>query len=327
MDRRAFISGITGGLLAAPLAAEAQPVERVPQVGALLLGTSGVDVSNGAAAFRERLRELGWIEGRTVRVRLEFANRNYDRLATLAAQLARDNVDVIAAFGSEPARAAQQATRTVPIVLTGVGDPIRSGFVSNLARPGGNTTGVSLLIQELGAKRLELLKEVMPQLSRVAVLHLDVQAARVALHELQTAGQRLRIEVRSVIYRGAEALPRQIADIRKGQADALSVVPNPDVDEMRSRIAELALRQNLATVFAFREYVTVGGLMSYGPNLADAHRRAADHVDKILRGAKPGNLPVEQMSTFELVINLKTAKALGLTIPPSLLQRADQVIE
>ena len=326
MRRRTFLVD-TLGVFAVPLAAGAQPPGKVPQIGVLLLGTEGIDISRSAKAFRDGLHELGWVEGRTVHLRLKFANRSYERLAALAAELVREKVDVIAAISTSAAQAAQRATKTIPIVMVGAGDPVGAGLVTNLAQPTGNITGVSLLIEELGSKRLALLRELLPRLSRIAVVHADTQAGRAALHEMQGVAPRLALELQPVVFQTPDSLPRQFVEIRDARAEALVIMPNPNVDEARSAIADLAMKHKLPTMFAFREYVEAGGLVSYGSNLAEGHRRAAAYADKILKGARPSDLPVEQAAKFELVINLKTAKALGLTIPQSLLLRTDQVIE
>jgi putative ABC transport system substrate-binding protein len=297
----------------------------MPQVGVLLLDADGPDSTR---ALRDGLREFGWSEGRNLALGFRFANRREQALAPLAEELVQQKVDVIVAVGAAAALAAQRATRTIPIVMAGIGDPIRLGLVRNLARPDGNVTGVSLLLQELGGKRLELLREVLPRLSQVAVLYHNNESARASLQEMRVAGPRLGLELRPVVFRDVDALPQQLRDIRSARAEAMVVVPSPVLDAgARARIAELALKQMLPTMFGFPDYADAGGLMSYGSNLAAAHRRAAYYIDKLLKGAKPRELPVEQPTKFELVVNLKTAKALGLTLPQSLLLRADRVIQ
>jgi putative ABC transport system substrate-binding protein len=252
----------------------------------------------------------------------------------MAEELVREKVDLIVAVATLPTRAAQRATTSIPIVMAGTSDPVAAGFVKNLARPDGNITGTSLLQNtELFGKRLELLKEAVPNLVRVAVLAYSTSAvARSTLSQiqadLQAEASRIGMDVRAATpFRGIAALPAQFTQIRAARVGALVVSPGPPIDEARSKIAELALKERLPTVCAFREYVEAGGLMSYGANLGAAHRRAAAYVDRILKGARPADLPVEQATTFELVINSKTAKALGLTIPQSLLVRADEVIQ
>ena len=321
MERRTFLCGLALGTLATPLTVEARQAARVPQVGVLLLDSEARGLSQRARNLVEGLRELGWTDGQNIALRFKFAALDEARLDPLAEELVRQKVDLIVAVASLPTRAAQRATRTIPIVMAGTSDPIGSGFVTNLSRPEGNITGTSLLSTELWGKRLELLKEMVPGLSRVAVLYKSLNP------EVQTAASRLGLVLRLVNFRSVGTLPDQFAEMRAERVGALVVSPSPPIDEARAKIAELALRHRLPAVFALREYVEAGGLLSYGANLGTQHRRAAFYVDKILKGAKPGDLPVEQPMKFELVINLKTAKALGLTIPQSLLVRADEIIQ
>ena len=321
MERRTFLCGLALGTLATPLTVEARQAARVPQVGVLLLDSEARGLSQRARDLVEGLRELGWTDGQNIALRFKFAALDEARLDPLAEELVRQKVDLIVAVASLPTRAAQRATRTIPIVMAGTSDPIGSGFVTNLSRPEGNITGTSLLSTELWGKRLELLKEMVPGLSRVAVLYKSLNP------EVQTAASRLGLVLRLVNFRSVGTLPGQFAEIRAERVGALVVSPSPPIDEARAKIAELAVRHRLPAVFALREYVEAGGPLSYGANLGTQHRRAAFYVDKILKGAKPGDLPVEQPMKFELVINLKTAKALGLTIPQSLLVRADEIIQ
>jgi putative ABC transport system substrate-binding protein len=325
MDRRTFISGITLGLLAAPLAVEAQ---RVPEVGVLVFGTErlNINVTAGVQPLRDALRGLGWIDGQNITLRVRFADLNEERLGVLAREVVQRKVDVIVGVGTPPTAAAQRATSSIPIVFTASGDPVGAGFVRNLARPDANMTGTSLLFTEMAGKRLGLLKEVMPRLSRVAVLNSGTPVALLSVEELRAAASQLGVDVQPFVYRGLDGLPGQFAEMRAKRAEALVAVAAHVIDEARGPLAQLALRDRLATIFTFREYVEAGGLMSYGPNLRAANRRAAYFVDRLLRGARPADLPVEQVSTFELVVNLKTAKALGLTIPSAVLLRADEVI-
>jgi len=316
----------TLSLFAAPLVAWGQPT-KVPRVGVLLFDTESLGLSQRARYLVEGLGELGWIDGGNIALRFKFAALSEERLGSLAEELVSEKVDLIVAVASLPTRAAQRATRTIPIVMAGTADPVGAGFVTNLAKPEANITGTSLLIQELGGKRLELLKEAVPGLVRVAVLYNPSPSLRSAIPEIQAAASRIGLEMRLMDFRGGGALSDQFAEIRATRAGALAVSPSPPIDEVRARIAELALKQRLPTVFALREYVEAGGLMSYGSNLSAGHRRAAYFVDKILKGAKPADLPVEQPTKFELVINLKTAKALGLTIPQSIRVRADEIIQ
>jgi putative ABC transport system substrate-binding protein len=239
----------------------------------------------------------------------------------------QQKVDVIVGVGTPPTDAARRATTSIPIVFTSSGDPVGAGFVRSLARPDANITGTSLLFTEMAGKRLELLKEVMPRLTRVAVLNSGTPVALLSVEELRAAASRLGVEVQPFVYRGPNGLPGQFAEMRAKRVEGLVAVAAHVIDEARGQLAQLAIRDHLPTIFTFREYVEAGGLMSYGPNLRAANRRAAYFVDRLLRGARPADLPVEQVSTFELVVNLKTAKTLGLTIPQALLLRADQVIE
>jgi putative ABC transport system substrate-binding protein len=318
---------LTLSLLLAPLAAEAQ---RVPEVGILVFGSErlSLNAEPGAGALREALRGFGWIDGESIILKLRFADLNEERLAALAKEFVRQKVDIIVAIGTPATAAARGVTTSVPIVMSGAADPIAAGFVRNLARPDGNVTGTSLILTETAGKRLQLLKEVTPRLTQAAVLHVGGQTPGGSqLHELRAAAARLGVELQDFVYRGLDALPTQFAEIRARRAESLIVIAAHTIDEARAPIAQLAIRHRLPTACTFREYVEAGGLMSYGPNLGAVHRRAAYYVDRLLRGAKPTDLPIEQASTFELVINLKTAKALGITVPHSLLLRADQVLQ
>ena len=329
MDRRAFISTLTGGLLAAPLAAEAQPAAKVARIG--FLSTSLAANPHLTDAFGQGLRDLGYVEGRTVVIEYRDAEGNLERLPALAAELVALKVDVIVSPNTPAALAAKQATRTLPIVFVGVGEPVASGLVSSLARPGGNVTGLSVVSPELVGKWLELLTQAVPEVSRVAVLRqpgaMDERTEKDMLKGAEVAARALGVRLQFVEARSSADLERAFSDMIRERAGALTVRPAPMFVSERRRLVALAAKNRLPAVYPWREFVDAGGLMAYGPNLADLYRRAAPYVDKILRGAKPGDLPVEQPTKFELAINLKTAKALGLTIPPSLLQRADQVIE
>jgi len=327
ISRRAFIAGVVG-ILGAPLAADAQAAG-TSKVGLLFLGTAGIDATERSGiAVREGLREFGWIENQNIHFQHRYAGGIGGRLDQLAGELIKEKVDVIVAFGSDATRAARRATSSIPIVMAGVGDPVRAGFVASLSRPGGNTTGVSLLNQELWPKRLALIKEVVPAAKRVAVVSVRDQPLHAeSLKLLLGAAPRLGLELRNVSVSGQGDLDGAFTDIGRGRSDAVLVQPSPEIEDMRDRIARLAERQRLPSMFALRSSVEAGGLMSYGADLYGAQRRAARYVDKILKGAKPADLPVEQPTKFELVINLKTAKALGLTIPQSVLVRADEVIQ
>ena len=329
MDRRAFIGTLAGGL-AAPLAAGAQQAARTARIGFLALDMTAPILSTPREAFLQGLRDLGYVEARNLLIEYRDAKGKPEQFPALAAELVALKVDVIVARGGTlGALAAKQATTTIPVVFGAVGDPVSEGIVASLARPGGNVTGLSLVFPELGAKSLELLKEVVPEVNRVALLlKPDASPDRKSrLEAAEVAARRLGMRLQVVEARGLEDFDRALSDMTRARAGALAVLATPVFDAHRQRLADLAARNRLPAVYSYRTYVESGGLMSYGPDLRDLFRRAATYVDKILKGAKPGDLPVEQPTKFELVINLKTAKALGLTIPPALLQRADQVIE
>ena len=326
MRRRAFITLLGGAAVAWPLAARAQQATKLSTVGYLGLGTLATE-SQRMAAFVQRLRELGWIEGRTVVIDYRWAEGRSERVADIAAEFVQDKVDLIFATGTEAALAAKKATALMPIVFPIARDPLSSGMVASLARPGGNVTGLSNLAADLAAKRLEILRDVFPGLNRLAIMaNVSSPGAVLEMDEFQEAARALRLEVIPLEIRRTEDIAPAIESL-KGRVEALYVVGDPLANLNRVRINTFALVARLPTIYVQREYVEAGGLMSYGPNYAALFRRAADYVDKILRGAKPADLPIEQPTKFELVINLKTAKAIGLTIPPSVLARADEIIE
>jgi putative tryptophan/tyrosine transport system substrate-binding protein len=327
MNRRAFLG--TLALLVGPRAAEAQPAGKGPAIGFLSFGFPAAGKPQDEA-FRRGMQQLGYVEGENVAVERRYAEGKVDRLRRHVAEFVDRPVDVIVALSSTAALAAKRATTTIPIVFALANDPVGVGLVPNLARPGGNVTGLTPMNAQLNGKRLELFKEAVPAASRIAVLSMSDYprlARQEMVREIEVAAERLRVEVRVFEIGSREELVTAFAAMVKQRVDGVTVLPLPLLTTERRRITELALRQRLPSVFQWREYVQSGGLMSYGPNPLDLIRQAARYVDKILKGAKPGDLPVEQAATFELVINLKTAKALGLTIPASLLQRADQVIE
>jgi putative tryptophan/tyrosine transport system substrate-binding protein len=329
MRRRDFIAALAA-LVAIPDRASArQTPKKTPRVGLLFLGSPERDLSNHGEAFRDGLRALGWIENRTVRLEPRWASGDSERLAANASELISAEVDVIAAFGTLPTRAARQATSTIPIVMTAVGDPIGAGFVASLARPGGNITGVSLMQQDLAAKQLQLLKEAVPQIRRVGILEQrDNPTHAHEAAELKQAAATLGIEVLPFVMGDtAQDLAQLFDEMLAAGADAYFVLADPLADDVRREIAELALRHRLAGAAQLRPYVEAGVLLCYGADLAALQRRAASFVDKILKGTQPTELPVEQAERFALTINLKTAKALDLAIPPSILARADEVIE
>ena len=324
MRRREFIAGL-GGAMVLPLAARAQTPSKLPTIGFLMPNAASVQIE-WTSAFVQRMRELGWIDGRTVAIEYRHADGQAERLAEMAAEMVRLKVDVI--FTSGPgAVAAKQATSTIPIVFGLIADPIGTGLVASLARPGGNVTGMSMQNTDLATKRLELLRDVHPGLRRLAIFG-DVSNSGTVLEAaaVKAAAQELGLEFVAMEVGRAEDIAPAFA-VLKGQADALYVCGSPLVTINRVRINTLALGSKLPMIYNFRGHAVAGGLMSYGPDNVDMFRRAANIVDKILRGAKPADLPVEQPTKFELVINLKTAKALGITVPPTLLARADEVIE
>jgi putative ABC transport system substrate-binding protein len=329
MDRRAFIGTLAGGLLAAPLAAGAQQAAKAARIG--YLATNLAANARLHEAFRQGLRDLGYVEGRNVVIEVRDAEGRNERFPALAAEVVALKVDVIVAPSTPGAMAAKQATKTIPVVFTALADPVTSGLVTSLARPGGNITGVSFLAPEQVGKRLEQLKEAVPGVSRVAVLwqpgDVPETTAKNLLKEAEVAARALGVRVQFVEARGPADFDRAFSEMTEAHADALSVLTSAILFTEHRRLVDLSAKHRLPAVYPWREGADSGGLMSYGPNVADLYRRTAFYVDKILKGAKPGDLPVEQPTKFELVINMKTAKALGLTIPPSLLQRADQVIE
>jgi putative tryptophan/tyrosine transport system substrate-binding protein len=313
-------------LLAVGLSVEAQQAKKVPRIGVLWLYSPAI-ASPFAEAFRQGLRELGYVEGKSIVIEYRHAEGKYDRLPSLAAELVRLNVDIIVTASTQAAQAGQQATRSIPIVMTVVSDPVESGLVGSLARPGGNVTGLSLMHPELSGKRLELLKEVIPKLSRVAVLsNLSNPIIPPLLRETEAAARAVGVQLQVVEVRGPIELDSAFGAMTRDRAGALVVLPDGTFQNERRRIAALAAKGRLPTMYAWREAVDDGGLMAYGASVPDILRRAATYVDKILKGTKPADLPVEQPLKFELVINLKTAKQIGLTVPQSVLYRADKVI-
>ena len=329
MRRREFITLIGGAVVSWPLVSRAEQPERVRRIG-VLLSYSEHDPQAEArvAAFRDSLQGLGWTNGRNAEFEFRYAEGKLDRLQTLADQLVRMNVDVILTAGTESIQAGQRATARIPIVMATVGDPTGAGIVTNLARPGGNVTGFSLLATELSAKRLELLKETIPALNRLAVLwNPDNASVTLKFKEIEAAARTAGIQTQALQLRRVDEIEMlfEFAKLQSAQAiitteDALQVIH-------RGRIIDLAKRQGIPVAAEFGEFAHAGALMSYGPDILDMFRRAAGYVDKILRGNSPADLPVQQPTKFELVINLKAARALGLTIPPSVLARADEVIE
>jgi putative ABC transport system substrate-binding protein len=328
ITRRVFVGALGLGLLAAPLAAEAQQAGKVYRIG--YLGTSSPSLEQHLVeAFRQRLRELGYIEGQNITIEYRWAEGHDDRLPGQAAELVRLKADVIVTTGTPGTLAAMQATKTIPIVMTSSGDAVLAGLVASLARPGGNVTGLTLFGPELEGKRMELLKQAVPRLSRVALLWNPANPAVVdVFKQTQIAAEALRLTPQPVVeVRRVEDFDLAFATIASARPHALVVIIDRFLLAHRRRIVDFAANRRLPAMYGYRDYVDAGGLMSYAPSNIDLVRGAAIYVDKILKGAKPADLPVEQPTKFELVINLKTAKALGLTIPQSLLLRADEVIQ
>ena len=325
MKRREFITLVGGTVAAWPFAARAQQAGKQPTIG--FLGAAPSIESQRIAAFVQRLRELGWIDGRNLAIEYRWAEGRNERYTEIAAELVRLKVDVIVTVATPATLAAKQATTVIPIVFLTASDPVGTGLVTSLARPGGNVTGLANQISDTTGKKLEFLREVVPGLRRLAIMaNVANPAAVLDMGEAQVTGRALGLEVTTSEIRRAEDISPAF-DALKGRADALYLCPDPLMNTNRTQINIFAVRARLPTIYGVRDFVQAGGLMSYAPNLPNQFRRAADFVDKILRGAKPGDIPVEQPTKFELVINLTTANALGLTVPPTLLARADEVIE
>ena len=327
MNRRVFLAGLSTSLLVTPLAAEAQLPAKVPRVGYLFSFTPA-EGKHLWDACRHGLRELGYVEGQNVVLEPRWADGRHERLPALAAELVRLKADVIVSAATPASRAAKAATGSVPIVVVAGGEPVKTGLVTSLARPGGNLTGLSLLTTDLSGKRLELLAEFVRPILRVAVLtHPDNPVHALFLEETREVAPRLGTHIQLLQARNPSEIEQAFDAASAGRVAALIVLDDPVIWSYRTQIVAHAAKRRLPVMYGYREFVDEGGLMSYGPDRIDHYRRTAIYVDKILRGAKPADLPVQRPTKFELVVNLKTAKALGMTIPPSLLQRADQVIE
>src|SRR5262245_39873580 len=326
-SRRKFITLLGGGVAAWPLAARAQQARKTHTIG--FLSPSMAVFTPYRTVLFNTLRELGWIEGQNIAIERRYAENRLERLPELAAELVHLNVDVIVASGTLGPLAAKRATSTIPIVMTAAGDPLGSGLIANLAHPGGNVTGLSLMVPDIAGKRLELLKEILPRLVRVAVIwNAGNPYPAIVFKEIQAAAaQRLGIEVQSLEVRSPDDFNGAFEKARRQRPDALLDVEDPLTNSLHKRIIEFAAAEQLPSLHGIGEEVEAGALISYGASIPDLFRRAAGYVDKILKGAKPADLPVEQPTKFELVINVKTAKALGLDVPPMLLARADKVIE
>jgi putative ABC transport system substrate-binding protein len=327
--RAATLAGTAGFLGLGPEAAAAQQPKKIPRIGFLTLNSVAA-VATRLAAFQRGLRDLGYVEGKNIAIEYRYADGKLDQLAPLLAELIRLNVDIIVTHSTETVLAVKRANQTIPIVFASAGDPVATGIVDSLARPGGNLTGLSLLSPELGGKRLELLKEAVPKVSRVAVLFWNRQSPGTSLQlkEVEAAAAALRLRLQLVEVRGPEPkdLENAFAAITKARSGALIGLISSRFSNNRGRIAELAVKNRLPAMYGDQEFAVQGGLITYGPDSRDLFRRAATYVDKILKGRTPADLPVEQPMKFELVINLNAAKQIGLTVPPNLLVRADRVI-
>jgi len=324
------ITGVTfcAMLFALCFPVQAQQPAKIPRVGFLLFPSRSA-IAEPLDAFRQGMRELGYVEGQNIAIEYRYADGKFDRLPHLAGELVRSQVDVIVAGGGLSAiRSAKNATSTIPIVMTGTADPVASGLILSLARPGGNVTGPTMGDRELAGKRLELLKETVPKVSRVAVLSSGTSPTMsLSINEIKTTARALGLQIQSVEVRSADDLEGAFQTIVQGRSHALAVDPSPVFTSNRKQILAFAANNRLPAMYPWREYVEDGGLMSYAAKLSDLYRRAATYVSKILKGAKPSDLPVEQPTKFEFIINLKTAKQIGLTIPANVLLRADKVIK
>ncbi len=328
MKKKITVLTLCATLLALCFSADAQQTTKVPRIG-YLTGATPVGQAARVEAFRQGLRELGYIEGKNIVVEYRYAEEKLDRLPALATELVRLKVDVIVTGGSGNTRAAKEATNTIPIVMAQDSDPVGNGFVASLARPGGNITGLATLAPEIGGKQLELLKEIVPKLSRVAVLGAasttpgTIQQRR----EIELAAGAFKVQLQYLDVLGLKDIETAFQAARKGRANGVLVLRGTVLGSEGTHISEFAVKNRLPAIYGTRRSVEAGGLMSYGVNGADLDRRAATYVDKILKGAKPADLPVEQPTKFEFIINLKAAKQIGLTIPPNVLARADKVIK
>jgi putative ABC transport system substrate-binding protein len=323
MDRRTFVAGVAGGLLAAPLAVRAQQPGRLPRIGVLWPISDDAELK----AFRQGLHELGYVEQQNIVLEYRYARGKDEVLPALAAELVALNVNIILTYGVTAAKAARQATTTIPIVNGSMSDPVAAGLAESLARPGGNVTGLTSRSPTLSAKRLELIKEVVPGLSRVAVLSTPAPTAQLGLQEMKVAARSLGVSLLVQQVQEPNEFESAFSEMTKARAGALLVLADLRFNEHLRRLVDLAAEHRLPVAYTSKDFVDGGGLMSYGPSWPDQFRRAAGYIDKILKGAKPADLPIEGPIKFELVINLKTAKALGLTIPQTIMLRADEVIQ
>jgi putative ABC transport system substrate-binding protein len=329
MQRREFITLLGGAAAVWPFVARAQQPTRAPTIGFLLPGGSRTTVVRGQLeAFRQGLKEYGWVEGQNLSIEYRFAEGKEDALADIAAELLRLRVDVIVAEGTAATQAAKMVTQTIPIVMATSTDPVGNGLVASLHRPAGNVTGPSLQTAELAGKRLQLLTEIVPGLGRVVILSNPLNPSLAAgVEQTKAAAQSLGVEIQIVEVPGPDQFESAFAAVTRARAGALIVLPDPMLYGQHPRTVTFATAAHLPVIFPEKEVVRAGGLIAYGPSIPDSFRRAAQYVDKILRGAKPNDLPVEQPTTFELAINLQTARAIGVTIPTSILVSADEIIE
>jgi ABC-type uncharacterized transport system substrate-binding protein len=313
--------------IAVAVITEAQQAKKVPRIG-YLLGASASSMSTRTGVFRERLHELGYVEGKNIVIEYRYAEGNTDRLPELSAELVRLKTDVIVTGGPPATRSAKEATSTIPIVMAQDDDPVANGFVASLARPGGNITGLSILSPEISGKRLELLKEIVPRISRVAVLGTSTRTGNAqALREVELAAATFKVQVQYIDALGPKDIETAFRAAGKGRAEAVLALSSPVFISHRKQVVDLAAKSRVPAIYFATEFAEDGGLMTYSVSFMDLFRRAATYVDKILKGAKPADLPVEQPTKFEFIINLKTAKQIGLTIPPNVLARADKVIK
>jgi len=327
MKRREFITLLGGAAAAWPLVAHAQQAAKIPRIG-LLSPFSPANTAIWHKAFLRGLRDLGWVDGKNIAIEYRYAEGRNDHLPGLIADLARLKVDIIVTTVTIDTLAAKNAANAIPIVMVAAGDPVATGIVASLARPGGNITGLSQMATDLTGKRLELLKEIAPNISSMAVLlNPDNPISRLSGNEIDLPARKMKVEVHLLEVRSIGDLNKAFQQAAKARMDALAIMPDPVFVTNLKRIADFAIQNRLPSMFHLREFADVGGLMSYGVDRTDLFRRAAIFVDKLLKGASPANLPIEQPTKFELAINLKTANALGLTVPPSLLAIADEVIE
>jgi putative tryptophan/tyrosine transport system substrate-binding protein len=328
MRKKITVLALSVLLLGLSVSAEARQPAKIPRVGVLAPGRALSGRAPAIEALRQGLRQLGYVEGKNIIIELRYAENKFERFPELAADLARLKVDVIVTAGGTPAaQAAKNAITTIPVVTVGVADPVALGLVASLARPGGNITGLSTMSPELSTKRLELVKEIVPNVSRVAVLwNPDYPDAVTNMRETQAAAPSLGIKLQFVEMREPNDLEQAFSAMKRDRADALVTINSPNIINQSKRVVDFAAKNQLPAMYSFREYVDDGGLMFYGASLTEMYRRAAIYVDKILKGAKPANLPIEQPTKFEFIINLKAAKQIGLTIPPKVLASADKVI-